>query len=578
MPVSPPVRGCRPRVVGHQRCREGPNQRPLPPTAWGFAGALGVAARTHRSFDLTARPLTGTLAAMDAMDQLELRLAFPGLPELGALARDFATHALQLADFEGEQLERLRDAFLSSLALIEDTLAREGDPVVDMEVRVTIDAVALEFQILEHGIPLGDTAGAEGPAPEAGGDITDRVRPVPAFDQLWWKQKGAAGSELHLRVHRPHAAIDVLEAVQHRLEEEHAEHTDLDHSDQTGEYRIRAYRPEDGLEVARRIYEAYGRSYANPDLYVPHRIQELNRGGQLHSIVCESPAGDIVGHYALERPDLGPTGEAGQAVIDHRHRGHGLMKPMRAAVEEAGEALGLLGIWSQPTAMHPLSQRMNIKFGSVPTAIQLGLIPGSMTLRGGVAGESADHQQGGRGSTFLYWHPFGDEPALAAHAPEPLHPLLNDLYEARGRKVHFGGDGPGPTPGGGEAVHCRYSGALGTAWVVADRIEPGAEHTIRTTVEAMVSGAGAGTVYVDLPLDDAGTPAVAEALLASGFHATGISPRCIPRADGRVAEDALRLAIHPVPVDLPGVVAEGPLGQRLLALATGLPAHTGTGR
>jgi hypothetical protein len=28
-------------------------------------------------------------------------------------------------------------------------------------------------------------------------------------------------------------------------------------------------------------------------------------------------------------------------------------------------------------------------------------------------------------------------------------------------------------------------------------------------------------------------------------------------------------------VDLPGVVAEGPLGQRLLALATGLPKGTG---
>lgn len=505
---------------------------------------------------------------METPDHLHLSLAFPGLPELGELAKDFASHALRLADFEGEELERLRDAFLSSLTLIEDTLAREGDPVVDIEVHATIDAVALEFQILEHGIPLGDGAGSEAGAPEAGVDISDRVRPIPAFDRLWWTQRGAEGSELHLRVHRPHAAIDVLEAVQHRLEEEHAEHTDLDRSDQTGEYRIRDYRPEDGLEVARRIYEAYGRSYANPDLYVPDRIEELNRGGQLHSIVCESPDGDIVGHYALERPDLGPTGEAGQAVIDHRHRGHGLMKPMRAAVEKAGEELGLLGIWSQPTAMHPLSQRMNIKFGSVPTAVQLGLIPGSMTLRGGVAGESAEHDRGGRGSTFLYWHPFGEEPPLSAHAPESLQPLLADLYAARGREVAFGGEGPGPTPGNGEAVHCRFAGALGTAWVVANRIEPGAEQTIRAAVEAMASGAGAGTVYVDLPLDDAGTPAVASALLASGFQVAGISPRCIPRADGRVAEDALRLASHPVPVDLPGVVAEGELGHRLLELAT----------
>ena len=505
---------------------------------------------------------------METPDHLELRLALPGLPELEPLARDFAGHALRLADFEGEQLERLRAAFLSSLSLIEETLAREGDPLVDVEVVARIDAVALEFQVLEHGIPLGEGVTGASSDSAAGSDIAERVRPVPAFDRLWWVQRGAAGSELHLRVHRPHATIDVLEAVQHRLEDEHAEHTDLDHSDETGEYRIRDYRPEDGLEVARRIYEAYGRSYANPDLYVPERIEQLNRDGRLHSIVCESPAGDIVGHYALERPDLGPTGEAGQAVIDHRHRGHGLMKPMRAAVERAGEALGLLGIWSQPTAMHPLSQRMNRKFGSVPTAIQLGLLPGSMSLRGGVAGESEDHVEGGRGSTFLYWHPFAAEPPLTAHAPEALQPLLSDLYAARGREVRFGGEGPRPTPGEGEAIHCRFSGALGAAWVVADRVEPGAEHTIRAAVDAMAASAGAGTVYVDLPLDDPGTPAVAEALLAAGFRAAGVAPRCIPRGDERVAEDALRLATHPVPVDLPAVVAEGDLGHRLLELAT----------
>ena len=120
---------------------------------------------------------------METPDHLHLSLAFPGLPELGELAKDFASHALRLADFEGEELERLRDAFLSSLTLIEDTLAREGDPVVDIEVHATIDAVALEFQILEHGIPLGDGAGSEAGAPEAGVDISDRVRPIPAFDR-----------------------------------------------------------------------------------------------------------------------------------------------------------------------------------------------------------------------------------------------------------------------------------------------------------------------------------------------------------------------------------------------------------
>ena len=504
---------------------------------------------------------------MNIPDRLSLRLALPGLLELEPLVRDFAGHALRLADFSGPRLTALVEAFVSGVSLVETTLRQRGDAVVDLELQADIDPEGIELRILEHGMPLGDTDATD-PA-RAGADIASRVRPARVFDRLWWVQRGTAGSELHLRAHRPHDRIDLLETVRHRLEAEQAEHTDLEPSPQTGEYRIRGYRPDDGLEIARRIYEAYGRSYVNPDLYIPERIERLNGDGRLHSIVCESPAGEIVGHYALERPDLGPTGEAGQAVIDHRHRGHGLMKPMRAAVEQAGVALGLLGVWSQPTAMHPLSQRMNLDFGSTPSAVHLGLLPEGTTLRGGVAGEAVDHRQGGRRSTFLYWHPLAEEPPLAAHAPPGFVELLAALYEARRRPVTFNAGGrPGPAPGG-EPVHSRYSSALGAAWVMATRFEPGVASAIEATTEALETGAGAGVVFVDLPLDDPGTPAVAETLLEHGFSLAGIAPRAIPRADPRRAEDALRLAHHAVPPDLPGLVAEGELGRRLVAAATG---------
>ena len=505
---------------------------------------------------------------MHAPDRLSLRLALPGLPELEPLVRDFAGHALRLADFTADRQAALLEAFVSGLGLIEDALRREGDAVVDLEIQADIDAEGLEFRVLEHGVPLGGTDATGGG--QAGADIAARVRPAQVFDRLWWVQKGTAGSELHLRAQRPHATIDVLETVRERLEaDEVAEHTDLTPSPQTGDYRIRDYRAADGLAIARRIYEAYGRSYINPDLYVPERIEQLNRDGRLHSIVCESPGGEIVGHYALERPDLGPTGEAGQAVIDHRHRGHGLMKPMRAAVEQAGRDLGLLGVWSQPTAMHPLSQKMNLDFGSVPTAVQLGLLPEGTTLRGGVAGEATTHRTGGRRSTFLYWHPLMEEPPLAAHAPASFMELLTALYAARRRPVEFNAGGrPGLLPAGAP-VHCRYSAALGAAWIAATLIEPGAASAIVAAAEAVETGAGAGVVFVDLPLDDPGTPAVADALLEHGFTLAGIAPRVIPRGGPLRAEDALRLAHHPVPPDLPGLVAEGELGRRLVAVAAG---------
>ena len=60
-----------------------------------------------------------------------------------------------------------------------------------------------------------------------------------------------------------------------------------------------------------------------------------------------------------------------------------------------------------------------------------------------------------------------------------------------------------PTRSGSEAIHCRYAGSLGVAWVVVDRVESGAVQAVRAAVEAMSAGAGAGAVYVDLPLDEA---------------------------------------------------------------------------
>ena len=200
---------------------------------------------------------------MNVPDRIELRLDLPGLPELAPLVKDFAGRALELAEFSGQRRLDLLDAFLCGVELVERTLAQQGDFIVPLEIGVTIDADALEFRILEHGIPLGgDLEHA------AGGDITDRIRPNTIFDRLWWVKKGRDGSELHLRVNRDHASIDLLEDVRHRIDVEEAEHAHADTapSEMTGEYRIRDYEPGDGLEVARRIYEAYGGSYPNPDL------------------------------------------------------------------------------------------------------------------------------------------------------------------------------------------------------------------------------------------------------------------------------------------------------------------------
>ncbi|MDE0889947.1 MAG: hypothetical protein OSA40_10860 [Phycisphaerales bacterium] len=496
-------------------------------------------------------------------DRLELRLDLPGLPEMEPLLRDFASRAIDFADIENDRKTDLLEAMISAVNLVEHALQATERDAVSLRIIAIIDAAAIEFSLLERGTPLGNAdLDSPGPANPA------QIRPAKVFDRLWWVQKGPEGSELHLRAHRPHANISTLESAAQRLDHEAAEadHAQSEPSPKTDDYRIRDYRPGDGLEVARRIYESYGHSYPNPDLYYPDRIDAINSEGRIHSIICETASGEFVGHYALERPDLGPIGEAGQAVIDHAHRGHGLMKPMRTAVEDAGAKIGLLGIWSQPTARHPFSQRMNLGFGSTACGLCLGTTPAETTLRGGVGTSPAKEDAASRHSCFLYWHPLGPEPPITAFVPAALAGLIGRIYGARGREATIETSGT-MAPRGNGVLHVRFDAARRVGRIEIEEIGPASIEAIRSGLAVMESAAHAAVIFVDLPIDDPGCAELAEHLLDDGCRLAGIGPRFRQTAEG--AEDVLRLQRVLSPVDEAGIVVEGDLGHELASVILG---------
>ncbi|HSF56808.1 MAG TPA: hypothetical protein VLD83_01930, partial [Candidatus Binatia bacterium] len=71
-----------------------------------------------------------------------------------------------------------------------------------------------------------------------------------------------------------------------------------------GGYTIRCFRSEDAAGVTRLVQGVYGDSYYPRDLYSPDEIVRLNEAEKLVSVVALD-AGQVIGHYALERPDLG---------------------------------------------------------------------------------------------------------------------------------------------------------------------------------------------------------------------------------------------------------------------------------
>lgn len=486
--------------------------------------------------------------------ELDFQIRLPAMPELCALMRSFLLEVLEVADFDPADRETLADRILELLVRVERLAdERAGDDLLPIDIAATVDPSRVTIVSREHGVPIDDAT------------IGSRI---DGIDEMRWVQHGS-DSELQIVLRRPARPITVLETAKARESASNATQTDpvVDPKTTADQYTIRGYRKGDGIGIARTIYETYGRDYPNPDVYDPVRIDELNSTGRLVSVVCESPSGAMAGTYALERPGLERIGEAGQAVIDPAHRGRGLMRPMRAEIERIGQRLGLHGIFSQPTARHPLSQRMNLKFGSTPSALCLGTTPASAAFRAGVAGGTDEGKDAGRHSCLLYWHPLREEAPIRAFVPDPLAELVDALYAARGRDATVETSETSATPTRRSICTTHYDAVRGVARIAADACDSTTTMQIRSAIQAISTVPGAATIFVDLPIDDPGTARVGSDLLGEGLRPAGIGPgfQTLGASDGPV-EDVLRLQSSIAPVDLDGLVVEGELGERLRAM------------
>src|SRR5947209_6086397 len=94
-------------------------------------------------------------------------------------------------------------------------------------------------------------------------------------------------------------------------------------------YAIRRFGPGDAAGVVRLVELVYGHTYYPVDLYDPVQIVRLNEAGKLTSIVALDSAGQVIGHYALERPRLGAIAEASDAIVLPEYRHHHVLEQMR---------------------------------------------------------------------------------------------------------------------------------------------------------------------------------------------------------------------------------------------------------
>ncbi|HEY2104289.1 MAG TPA: hypothetical protein VGH29_00800, partial [Candidatus Binataceae bacterium] len=195
------------------------------------------------------------------------------------------------------------------------------------------------------------------------------------------------------------------------------------------EYMTRRLTPEDALQIPELTRRVNGPGYIHAEVYHPEQLLKLNECGRLVSIVALHSQHGVVGHSALERPELGPIAETGEAMVMPEHQHHHLLDRMKVALEEQARKLGLAGIFGNAVTHHVFSQRTEERFKGRPTAFFLAASPATAHRI-----EGSNPQRVSLLSYFTYLcHPGG----TVAHLPEHHREMVGRIYALLGREVEF---------------------------------------------------------------------------------------------------------------------------------------------
>ena len=346
-------------------------------------------------------------------------------------------------------------------------------------------------------------------------------------DEVRFVNLGPCGNRVELIKHLPHA--DVRE---HLSENEHHRTVRAPAAPEDTPLEVRMMRPEESFELSRCVYRSYGYSYDWNDIYYPDRIRELQKSGLMHSCVALTPEGEFVGHLALtlERPDL-PVGEAGQAVVDPRFRGHRLFERMKTFLAERAKEWGMYGLYSEATAVHPYSQKGNLHLGAKETGYLLGYIPASVSYK-----EINEDRKERRGSVALFYMRVNAEPEREAYPPVVYQESVQRVIKHNGlRRTIQNVPEPEMPSSSRVSVNVRWDHNLAFLRVE----EPGADlgELVRLRLRELCLHR-VDCIYVDLPLCNPATVQAGAGLRDLGFFFGGI----IPEAHGGAASgDVLRL-------------------------------------
>ena len=370
-------------------------------------------------------------------------------------------------------------------------------------------------------------------------------------DEIHFLNLGRRGKRVELVKNLPYKDVEAYIS-----EEEKDRAVPLPSVPKDVELTIRLMRPDDSVDLARCVYRCYGYTYANGDVYFPDKVREFLESGLLVSHVALSPDDEIIGHVAIRKESPGALiGERGQAVVDPRYRGHGLLNKLIKAVVDHARDIGMYGNYSEAVTVHTFSQKAALSIGARETGALLGFTPATMLFK---KIQEEDKQQ--RQAAVLLYTRINEEPWRDVYPPLHHQAVIRRICERNNlrRNVMNALDvkEPAAVPPSSQ-VDVRVQTEASRAFMLVVQYGADLEELVKFRLRELCLRK-IDCIYIDLPLSHPATPKFCASLEMLGFFFAGVIPEM---SEG----DVLRLQyLNNVDVNLENVQIATDFGKELL--------------
>ncbi|PAU95114.1 hypothetical protein CK503_02625 [Aliifodinibius salipaludis] len=319
-------------------------------------------------------------------------------------------------------------------------------------------------------------------------------------------------------------------------------------------YSIHQITPGDAEDIAKLIYRTYEYSYTKEELYFPKKIEHTLTSKEKLGVITRSDEGEALGYFAILKKSDSNIAEVGEAVVSPRYRRQGIMSGMMEHLIKVAHDHNFATLFGKAVTIHPVSQRVNQKFGFITTGLMLLETPN-------VVFKGFDEEYPQPVSVVIDVLPIQPIPSKELYLPDRYRNILVETYNLLDIPI---------TPKEPEHykmadksdVELKINYADSTSLIIVKKYGPDFRSVLREMLNSLRKQEDPNAIYIDLPLENSATPDLLAQLEGLDFIYCGLAPYFHNESD------YLRLQKICTPFDFDLVDVHSDFGQRIKSFIT----------